>query len=207
MEDESNFLLLKVDVHKLWDQRQFTVVPRTVDGEKEKARSWVAYVLKRQPSQEVISLYHGVCLQPLTGVDVLFLFCRFAWTIFESLDIFLEQGSERWLMVRNPSTGAEEVAKYSPTQCRDQNFMRRGRSQSPKKIKRVASEKGDRDGDEERTCRRWSRSSASCGGSDTPNTSFSSLDVSDSESSRGRKRRRREVPDQSTYRHLSDSGF
>lgn len=207
MEDESNFLLLKVDVHKLWDQRQFTVVPRTVDGEKEKAISWVAYVLKRQPSKEVISLYHDVCLQPLTGVDVLFLFCRFAWTIFESLDVFLEQGSERWLMVRNPSTGAEEVVKYSPTQCRDQNFTRRGRSQSPKKIKRTASDKGERDGDEERTSRRWSRSSASLSGSDTPNTSFSSFDISGSESSRGRKRRRRELLDQATYGNLSDWGL
>lgn len=55
MEDESNFLLLKVDVHKLWDQRQFTVVPTTVNGEKEKVMWWVAYVLRRPPSQEVIT--------------------------------------------------------------------------------------------------------------------------------------------------------
>ena len=190
MTHSSNFLLLRVDVHKLWDQRQFTIVPRTVDEQQAERTDWVTYVLKRHPPAEVINLYHDVSLQPITGIDVLFLFCRFAWTIFESLDIFLEQGSARWLMVRNPMTGSEEAAQFSSNKCRDQNFTRRGRTQSPKKAKRAASNEEEiEDADEGRYF--WgSGSSAYSGRSSSPGNHHSSPESSDGEPSRGRKRRR-----------------
>lgn len=106
IQDESNFILLKVDVHKQWDQRQSTLAPRIMG---DATISLATYIFKRQPLWEVVNLYHDVCMQSLSGIDLVFTFCRFAWTIFESLDIFLDQGCERWLRVINPYTGMEET--------------------------------------------------------------------------------------------------
>lgn len=189
MDDESNLLLLRIDVHKLWDQRHFTIVPRLGEVDQKKTTQWVIYVFKRQPFQEVVQLYHDVCLQTLSEIHVQFLFCRFAWTIFESLDMFLDQGSERWLMVRNPFTGIDESTRYNAMQCRDKAFTRRGRSQSPKKRKTPASDAGEAAEEEEE--RNWesSRSPSLSGRSNVYCSSLCDQDSSDGEVGRGRKRR------------------
>lgn len=189
MNSESNFLLLRVDIHNLWDQRIFTIVPRVQDHDQGQPPSWVTYMLTRLPSQEVVNLYHDVCLQPLVGIDPFFLFCRFAWTIFETLDVFLDQGSERWLKIKSPLTGFEEVKKCSTAQCRDKIFTKRERTQSPKKRKQSA-DTGDDEVDEDISNQGRSRSSSSSRESIAPYRSFWIANPFDEELNRGRKRKR-----------------
>lgn len=189
-----NKLLLRADVHRVWDAQTFTFVPRRVGEGEEQTTEWVTYVLKRRTRPEVRLLYHDVRLQPLSEVSVLFLFCRFAWTIFDSLEIFLDRLVDRWLMMVDPLTGKMKSTQCSAKDCQDRKFTMRGRSASP--VKRKAPEsstEGKRraavaeEGDEPATDLMVSESEKiACG-------AFGDQGSSDEEIGRGRKRRPRSV--------------
>jgi len=180
-----NYLLLRSDIHQLWDQRQFSILPRRIETEEGESVAWVAYVTKQHPREEVVRLYHDVCLQPLRGVESMALFCRFAWHVLQAMDAFLRKGIPRWLTVIDLTDGTVTTRLCTAKECADQNFTRRGRSQSPKK--RPLPEDRDEQEDED----------SYCGGSESSAFSRrgwrSSVSMSDSdfsEENRGRKRRR-----------------
>ncbi|KAI9684819.1 MAG: hypothetical protein M1829_000194 [Trizodia sp. TS-e1964] len=68
-----NSLLLRSDVHTLFDARRFVILP--------KFGKWIIHV--RQPGRSIqfTKLYHNVELQPLQDVGHEQLFARFAWAI------------------------------------------------------------------------------------------------------------------------------
>jgi len=72
-DDARNVLLLRSDLHHLFDQGRFVFVP--------KRGVWVVHVLFGLPNEELAALYHNVALQPLSEVAVEFLLSRFAWTV------------------------------------------------------------------------------------------------------------------------------
>ena len=85
--------------------------------------------------EEVVKLYHNVQLQPLYGIKMEFLLARFAWTIFDSVKVFLEQNVPRRLKLKGES-GEVQDKLCSPQECR--SHASRPRSTSPLKRARAS---------------------------------------------------------------------
>lgn len=134
-DDPRNCILLRSDVHTLFDQRKLAVVP--------KRNTWVVHVVVGDgiPTEELAVLYHNVELQPLQGVSLQCMFARFAWTILGLSPMFLWANVSRKLVVLiGDETSVQEV---SGQDCRN-NFAptvpgTKSRSQSPKKRQRDES--------------------------------------------------------------------
>ncbi|TQV90290.1 HNH endonuclease domain-containing protein [Cordyceps javanica] len=121
-----NAILLRRDLHKLWDDHRFAIVP--------KQGKWILHALWRSPSNELESEFHNLELQPLYGVARHFLLCRFALAIL-SKSVFLNQSVDRRLVTldgedtpRVQAMSANEYKNLFATARRANS-----RSQSPKK--------------------------------------------------------------------------
>lgn len=136
-----NAILLRRDLHKVWDDHRFTIVP--------KAGKWVIHVLWKSPSDELEKEYHNLELQPLYGVARHFLFCRFALAIL-SKSIFLNQSVTRRLITLD-SDAAPQVRSMSTNEYQSlfSPMGRANRSQSPKKRQRSVQGNGEAGLDEE----------------------------------------------------------
>ena len=130
LNDLSNVVLMRSDLHLAFDDRKFTFYPKETS-------KLVVHML--EPSPDLTQLYHNVQVQPPLKCQPSFLYARFAWAIFPSLAGFLSKpGVSRYLLLsRNTSTGrefvAEEIAK--PEQLRAK--VSASRSRSPKKRQRT----------------------------------------------------------------------
>jgi hypothetical protein len=129
---DENVILLREDVHTLWDRMCFSFVPKLTSDD---TCAWVVHVHK--PSQEMHALYHNLQLQPLTGIRHEFLLARFAWDIYPSLQGFLQRMVTRRLKL--PS-GVEDVSGMDcKGLCEKQGYGRSSptrstsRKQSPKR--------------------------------------------------------------------------
>ncbi|RDW57457.1 hypothetical protein BP6252_13795 [Coleophoma cylindrospora] len=89
LEDTSNALLLRQDLHSHFDAHKFVFVPKKTSEETP----LVTHLLI--PSRELGLLYHNVRLKPIPDVDIAFLFTRFAWSIFTLVAGFLRNGVQR----------------------------------------------------------------------------------------------------------------
>jgi hypothetical protein len=137
-----NAILLRRDLHKLWDDHRFAFVP--------KQGQWVLHALWRSPSNELETEYHNLPLQPLYGIPTRFLLCRFALAIL-SKSVFLNQNMERRLVTLD-GDGIPRVRSMSSNEYRSFISTARranSRSQSPKKRSRSAqgSDEAAVDGD------------------------------------------------------------
>ncbi|KAF2647014.1 hypothetical protein K491DRAFT_615417, partial [Lophiostoma macrostomum CBS 122681] len=74
VDDAQNAMLLRSDLHTIFDQKRFAVVP--------KGAVLVIHITAPRSSLELTRLYHNVSLQPLVSVTVQYLLAWFAWTIF-----------------------------------------------------------------------------------------------------------------------------
>lgn len=134
IDDSRNAILLRSDVHTVFDQKRFVLVP--------KASAFAVHVLAPGFSSELSSLYHNVTLQPLAGIAVEYLLARFAWTIFTHAVNFLQQGIGRRLVVCEEG-GETRIADFSGDQCKQLSIAQgsKSRSQSPRKRQRDTSSK------------------------------------------------------------------
>ncbi|KAI1160421.1 hypothetical protein F5B18DRAFT_654688 [Nemania serpens] len=93
IDDDANMISLRRDLHFLFDQRRFSIVPKRPTPQDAKRLQenvgdphllLFVHVLLPDSSDELCSLYHNRSLQPVSGLDVRleFLFARFAWSIF-----------------------------------------------------------------------------------------------------------------------------
>ncbi|KAI5921042.1 hypothetical protein F4810DRAFT_679862 [Camillea tinctor] len=127
-DDVRNAILLRSDLHGVFDQRRFALVP--------KAGVWVIHTLSGLPSDELASLYHNVTLQPLCGLAVEYVFARFAWTVLAQ-GTFLRAGVPRRLVVVEGEENVMHVKNVSGLECRTKFVptlaVTKSRSQSPKK--------------------------------------------------------------------------
>ncbi|CAH0022806.1 unnamed protein product [Clonostachys rhizophaga] len=124
-----NTILLRRDLHKMWDDHRFAIVP--------KAGKWVVHILMSSSTVELEETYHNLELQPLFAVSRYFFFCRFALAII-SKSPFLRQQTARRLVILAGS-GLPHVRTMSADDYqRLINTTSRGssRSQSPKKRQR-----------------------------------------------------------------------
>ena len=90
MDDRTNAVLLRQDLHSSFDDRKFVVVP-TVSG-------WIVHFLEWTKDQG--PMYHNTPVSIHAGVSPSFLLARFAWAIFPLMRNFLDQGLSRKLRLR-----------------------------------------------------------------------------------------------------------
>ncbi|KAL6409837.1 hypothetical protein AUP68_06235 [Ilyonectria robusta] len=129
-----NTILLRSDLHKMWDDNKFAIVP--------KAEKWAVHVLWHSPIVEIQERYHNLELQPLADVSRHFFLCRFAMAVF-SKGVFLTQKVPTKLVfvggngsnhVRVQNMAVDEYQQFCMTSTRASS-----RSQSPKKRQRSAA--------------------------------------------------------------------
>ncbi|KAH0041274.1 hypothetical protein KCU78_g969, partial [Aureobasidium melanogenum] len=79
-----NALLLRSDIHTVFDQRRFAITLKSLPVVYDSAATHGLAVHLFSPglSEQFAKLYHGVALQPLYGVAPEYLLTRFAWTVF-----------------------------------------------------------------------------------------------------------------------------
>lgn len=136
IEDTANALLLRQDLHTLFDAHRFVFVPKKRKGRGE--NSIITHMLIA--SRELGFLHHNVCLKPISDVNISFLFARFAWTIFTLLAGFLMVGVERTLMGTTISTTPGSPRSVSAIDCKSLIPRPKSRSQSPKERPRRTSD-------------------------------------------------------------------
>ncbi|THW72350.1 hypothetical protein D6D19_06589 [Aureobasidium pullulans] len=137
-----NALLLRSDIHTVFDQRRFaiTLKPLPVASESPVIYGLAMHLFSPGLSEQFVKLYHRVAIQPLHGVAPEYLFARFAWTVFAHSAQFLQQGVKRVLyIVRDGETSEQEV---NGDQCTQLYLSRKSRSLSPSASKRKRDDRG-----------------------------------------------------------------
>ncbi|KAI3317243.1 hypothetical protein HD806DRAFT_515595 [Xylariaceae sp. AK1471] len=93
IDDDANMISLRRDLHFLFDQRRFSIVPKKPTSQDAGLQQeqvgdprllLFVHILLPDRFDELCGLYHNRPLQPVSGLDVRpeFLFARFAWSIF-----------------------------------------------------------------------------------------------------------------------------
>lgn len=127
MNDPSNLLLLRADLHRSFDKLQFVFIPK-VDGVIS------THVLGE--SRELYTLYHNTVLHKV-GVALEFLFARFAWAVFPLLAGFLQRRRPRLLML-----ATEETPRWvDSNECAELSKSCNGRSRGAGQKKDASSSK------------------------------------------------------------------
>ncbi|KAG9648243.1 hypothetical protein KCU64_g9860, partial [Aureobasidium melanogenum] len=131
-----NALLLRSDIHTVFDQRRFaiTLKPLPVASDSAATHGLAVHLFSPGLSEQFAKLYHGIALQPLYGVAPEYLFARFAWTVFAYSAQFLEQGTKRALYIVHDGETSEQ--ELNADQCMQLYLSRKSRSLSPSKRKR-----------------------------------------------------------------------
>ena len=130
MNHSTDLLLLRADVHRAFDKKQFVFIPKVDD-------TLCTHVLGDRQQHRM--MYHNTTLHPVTlGAE--YLFCRFAWAIFPLLGNFLSRGEPTLLALRNGGTtwaDGTQSAESGKTQSRKSSPTK---SASPTKRARTQSE-------------------------------------------------------------------
>lgn len=98
--DDANTMLLRADLHRSFDKRRFTFLPKRHD-------TIVTHVFG---SESLRDIYHNVELNT-TYIAPQYFFARFAWTILPLLRPFLKCGHSRLLLIQGQAQWA------SPAEC------------------------------------------------------------------------------------------
>ena len=126
LDDISNTVALRSDVHRIFDERKFVFVP--------KESRWVVHFfgLTNTPGQ----LYHNTPLELDPDISPNLLFARFAWTVFPAVSPFLKAGGGKRLRLRVTKEDGlhEEIQTVKPHELAVTGLTR-GRNPSPKKRK------------------------------------------------------------------------
>ncbi|KAF2194705.1 hypothetical protein K469DRAFT_725931 [Zopfia rhizophila CBS 207.26] len=130
VDDAQNAILLRSDIHTIFDQKRFAIAP--------KSSVLLVHILAPGSSLQLTRLYHNVPLQPLVGVAIQYILARFAWTIFAQSVNFVLQGLKRRLCIY-VGDGETSISDLSGDQCRQLlSSGAKSRSQSPRKRQRDA---------------------------------------------------------------------
>lgn len=108
--DVANCLLLRADVHRLFDQHKFVFIPKHASFEVEEEPSLHLVCHLIGSSLELTEYYHNVPLRPTPGLSTEYLLAAFARVIFPLLGPFLRcQRPRRLIIVIGDSITIEEV--------------------------------------------------------------------------------------------------
>lgn len=129
-----NAILMRKDVHTLWDRHRFCIVP--------KSGRWVVHVLDNQASRELQDTYHNLTLQPLRQVSRYYLFARLALAILSEKNAFIKLAIRPRRVVLVDDNSEKAVATLASQVCRDRfgpSSRSKSRSHSPQKRSRTAA--------------------------------------------------------------------
>ncbi|KAJ6041586.1 hypothetical protein N7460_006976 [Penicillium canescens] len=129
-----NTILLRRDLHKMWDDHKFAIVP--------KAGKWVVHVLWNSSVVEIQERYHNLELQPLAGVSRHFFLCRFALAVFSNSPFLSQRVPRKLILVDYEGLAEVQVREMAPDEYQRKfstlSTRANNRSQSPKKRSRSA---------------------------------------------------------------------
>jgi hypothetical protein len=137
LNDLSNVILLRSDLHTAFDERKFVFYPKSDDG-------FVVHML--EPTPDLGQLYHNVHVQRPLQCNVRFLYARLAWALFPSLSGFLSKpGVSRYLQIvkftlQRPEWVEEEVTDSGKLRAK----VSASRSRSPKKRRAAEEDRCDK---------------------------------------------------------------
>ncbi|KLU90792.1 hypothetical protein MAPG_10643 [Magnaporthiopsis poae ATCC 64411] len=114
--DARNMLLLRADLHSLFNARRFALVAKSVSDpaaatlpEPSAAVCLVLHVMAHNYSNELVHLYHNRPPQPIRGLAPEFLFARYAWSLFaDELYPFFRGNSRYNVLLFNRDTSELE---------------------------------------------------------------------------------------------------
>ncbi|KAL5875371.1 hypothetical protein ACKVWM_009262 [Pyricularia oryzae] len=145
IDDESNLILLRRDLHFLFDRNRYVFVPKTpslpsTSQSSSPAIAIAIHILQPQRSVQLVSTYHNrLTQQPLCGLSREMLFSRFAWALFheEIMTFFSGDGKvvvRTWDKaagcVKDDTCSANTVARIAQV---FESVGTRSRSASPRK--------------------------------------------------------------------------
>jgi len=132
LNDLSNAVLLRSDLHTAFDERKFVFFPKSEEG------GFVVHML--EPTPELGQLFHNVHVQPLWQCNARFLYARFAWAIFPSLAGFLSKpnAARRLIFVKADDTHIEWVEEEVIGMEKWRARVSASRNCSPRKRQRAA---------------------------------------------------------------------
>ncbi|KAL6717731.1 hypothetical protein ACLMJK_003816 [Lecanora helva] len=136
LDDVSNAIALRSDLHTIFDQRKFLI--------SRKKSQWAVHFL--ETTNELGGLYHNSSLQIAGSISPFFLFVRFAWAIFPFLREFLDAGVPRRLRLRvkdNPDLLLEETKVVGFEELGKMVNEPKSRTSSPSKRQRPSNDDGD----------------------------------------------------------------
>jgi len=127
----SNMLLLRSDLHTVYDAHEWAIVPKESRADEGKPKP-VFHQLKQ--SDELSQLYHNKKIHCISGVSIEYLLSRFAFAIFPELEPFLRGGRPRWLTkVTADSSQVTEWCTWANLVAHNFARTNRERSNSPQK--------------------------------------------------------------------------
>ena len=131
--DEANTMLLRADLHRSFDKRRFTFLPK-------KQGVLVTHVLE---SESLRDIYHNVQLNT-TYIAPEYFFARFAWTIFPLLKPFLRRGQRRLLLIQGQLQWASpaECSEFADPPSKSRSASPTKKNRSPSKRTRLEMEGG-----------------------------------------------------------------
>lgn len=137
--DDKNILVLRKDLHHLFDSRRFTFVPKRFRACASEPAELVTHVLLPSGSPEFVGLYHNRSPQLIRGISVECLFARFAWSLFTDEHIpFLQSDLKYTVRLWDKANGEAETQTLRGLDVRSSaqvfdSTRSQSRSVSPKK--------------------------------------------------------------------------
>ena len=181
LDDVSNAIALRSDLHTTFDARRFLI--------SRKNSKWAIQFLEF--TNELGGLYHNTAIELAKNVSPYFLFARFAWTIFPWLREFLDCGVSRRVCVKvnDQDSVLDEVKLLGAKELK--GIINPPKSRNPSPTKRQRQSKNDAvdvgDDDEDHHRKR------ACASSE------------DASEHRGRKRHRAASPEQTQVANIGMS--
>ena len=130
VDDISNAVALRSDIHRAFDERKFLFVP--------KESRWVVHFFDL--TNTLGQLYHNTALELDSDISPNLLFARFAWTVFPRVSQFLKVGVGRKLRLRvMKDDGLQEEVQTVKAQEMAVMGLVRGRNLNSKKRKNAES--------------------------------------------------------------------
>jgi hypothetical protein len=92
--NSNNIVPLKTDLHRCFDNRWFTIVPKVMETTTPYSPQYVTHILQKKAA-ELWPTYHNTIVQYLDPEACPYLFARFAWAIFLQIKPFIIAGFSR----------------------------------------------------------------------------------------------------------------
>jgi len=151
-DDAKNLLVLRRDLHHLFDQRRFAFAAKRSGDDGGQSAELVMHVFRPIMSAQLATLYHNRTLHALSGISVELLFARFAWTLFsDEIFPFFSGRHEYAVSLFDPETSTVTDNSMRASQIRDKSAVfgsfSRNRTVNPRKRRRSNDEARDSEDD------------------------------------------------------------